>query len=51
MSVEIGPKAYILVACEQTWQGHASCFKKIQLVSSLEVPTSLNQCNGSPVVE
>ena len=28
MSVKIGPKAYSLVACEQTWQGHASCFKK-----------------------
>ena len=25
MSVEIGLKAYTLVACGQTWQGHVSC--------------------------
>ena len=48
--MEIGPKAYTLVAREQTWQGHASCLKKNQLVGSLEVPTSLHQCSGSPVV-
>ena len=39
MSVEIGPKACISVACGQTWQGHAFCLKKTQLVGSLEVPT------------
>ena len=50
MSVEIGPKSYTLVACGQTWQGHASCLKKTQLVGSLEVLTSLHQCSGSPVV-
>ena len=49
MSVEIGPEACILVARRQTWQGHASCLK-IQLVGSLEVPTSLHQCSGSPAV-
>ena len=50
MSVEIGPKVCILVAREQTWQGQASCLKKTQLVDSLEVPTSLHQCSGSPAV-
>ena len=50
MSVEIGPKAYISVARGQTWQGHASCLKKTQLVGSSEVPTSLHQCSGSPAV-
>ena len=48
MSVEIGRKACISVARGQTWQGHASCLKKTQLVGSLEVPTSLHQCSGSP---
>ena len=42
MSVEIGPKAYTLVARGQTWQGHASCLRKNQLVGSLEVTTSVN---------
>ena len=28
-----------LVARGQTWQGHASCLKQIQLAGSLEVPT------------
>ena len=41
MLVTIGPKAYTLVTHEQTWQGHAFCLKKIQLVGSLEEPTSL----------
>ena len=50
MSVEIGPKACILVAREQTWQGHASCLKKTQLVDSLEVPISLHHCIGSPAI-
>ena len=50
MSVEIGPKASISVARGQTWQGHASCLKKIQLVGSSEVAISLHQCSGSPVV-
>ena len=50
MSMEISPKAYTLVARAQTRQGHASCLKKTQLVSSLEVPTSLHMCSGSPVV-
>ena len=50
MSVEISPKACILVACGQMWQGHASCLKKTQLIDSLEVPTSLHQCSGSPAV-
>ena len=50
MSIEIGPKACISVARGQTWQGHASCLKKNQLVDSLEVPTSLHQFSGSPVV-
>ena len=40
MLVEIGLKACISVAHIQTWQGHASCLKKTQLVGSLEVPTS-----------
>ena len=34
----------------QQWQGHASCLKKTQVVGSLEVPASLDQCSGSPVV-
>ena len=50
MSVEIVPKACILVARGQTWQNHASWLKKTQLVDSLEVPTSLHQCSGSAVV-
>ena len=50
MSVKISPKACILVARGQTWQGHAFCLKKSQLVGSLEVPTSLHQCSGPPVV-
>ena len=50
MSVEIGPKACILVARGQTWQGHASCLKKTQLVGSLVVTTSLHQCSVSPAV-
>ena len=50
MSVEIGPKACTLVACGQTWQGHASYLKKTQLIGSWEVPISLHQCSGSPVV-
>ena len=50
MLMEIGPKACILVARGQTWQGHASCLKKNQLVDSLEVPTFLRQCSGFPVV-
>ena len=50
MSMEIGPKACTLVARGQTWQDHASCLKKTQLVSSLEVPTSLHQCSESPAV-
>ena len=50
MLVEIGPKACISVARGQTWQGHASCLKKTQLVGSLEVPTSLHQCSESPAV-
>ena len=48
--VEIGPKACILVVCGQTWQGHAFCLKKTQLVDSLEVPTSLHHCSGSTLV-
>ena len=48
MSVEIGPKACISVTRGQTWQGHASCLKKI--IGSSEVPTSLHQCSGSPAV-
>ena len=50
MSMEIGPKACISVARGQTWQGHASCLNKTQLVGSLIVPTFLHQCNGSPAV-
>ena len=50
MSVEINPKAHMLVARGQTWQDHASCLKKTQLVGSLKVPTFLHQCSGSPVV-
>ena len=49
--VDIGPKACTLVARGQTWQGYASCLKKTQLVDSLEIPTSLQQCSGSPAVE
>ena len=48
--VEIGPKACTLLTHGQSWQGHASCLKKTQLVGSLEVPTSLHQCSGFPVV-
>ena len=48
MSVEIVPEACALVARAQAWQGHASCLKKTQPVASLEVPTSLRQCSGSP---
>ena len=47
MLLEIGLKARTLVARGQTWQGHTSCFKKTQLVGSLEVPTSLHQCSES----
>ena len=47
MLVEIGPKVCISVARGQTWQGHASCLKKTQLVGSLVVSTSLHQCSGS----
>ena len=50
MLIEIGLKACILVARGQTWQDHVSCLKKTQLVGSLEVPTSLHRCSGSPVV-
>ena len=50
MLVKIDPKVCISVARGQTWQGHASCLKKTQLVGSLEVPTSLHQCSGSPTV-
>ena len=50
MSVEIGRKACISVARGQTWQGHASCLKKTQLVGNLVAPTSLHQCSESPAV-
>ena len=50
MSAEIGPKAYTLVTSGEMWQGHAFCLKKTQLVGSLEVPISLHQCSGSPVI-
>ena len=47
---QIGPKAYTLVTSGEMWQGHAFCLKKTQLVGSLEVPISLHQCSGSPVI-
>ena len=50
MSVEIGPKAYTLVAPKQTWQGYASCLRNTQLVESLGALASLHQCSGFLVV-
>ena len=43
MLVEIGTKACTSVTRGQTWQGHASCLKKTQLIDSSKVATSLHQ--------
>ena len=44
---EIGRKGSTPVVHGETWQGHASCLRRIQLVGSFVELSFLQKCSGS----